>query len=148
MNIRTEQIQLCIVMLHMCLQFTACLQDTVVENLVTAKGPWQVKATLTGATDLKGTLLGSVTMDVVKGIATFDTLAISHIGTYDIVFQVVRPARFNTTATVSQVGVVTRDMTAEVTPLTATVDIPFNLSVTVKDVIGGKTVTNLDWQVS
>ena len=118
------------------------------EDLVTTEGPWQVKATLTGATDQKGTLLGSVTVDVVKGIATFDTLAISHIGTYDIVFQVVRPDSVNVTVIVSQVGVVTRDMTADVTPLTATVDIPFNLSVTVKDVIGRKPVTNLDWQVS
>ena len=118
------------------------------EDLVTADGPWQVKATLTGATDQKGTLLGSLTVDVVKGIATFDTLAISHSGTYDIVFQVVRPDSVDVTVTVSHVGVVNRDMTAEVTPLTATVDIPFNLSVTVKDVIGGKTVTNLDWQVS
>ena len=120
----------------------------MVEDLVTTEGPWQVKATLTGATDQKGTLLGSVTVDVVKGIATFDTLAISHIGTYDIVFQVVRPDSVNVTVIVSQVGVVTRDMTADVTPLTATVDIPFNLSVTVKDVIGRKPVTNLDWQVS
>ena len=120
----------------------------MVEDLVTPDGPWQVKATLTGTTDQNVTLLGSVTVDVVKGIATFDTLAISHIGTYDIVFEVVRPDRFNITVTVSQIEVVKRQMTAEMTPLTATFDIPFSLSVTVRDVIGGKTVTNLDWQVS
>ena len=118
------------------------------EDLVTGEGPWQVKATLTGATDQKGTLLGSVTVDVVKGIATFDTLAISHTGTYDIVFQVVRPERFIITVKVSQVKVVKRQMTAEMTPLNATAGAPFSLSVIVKDVIGGKTVTNLDWQVS
>ena len=127
---------------------TVCLQDTIVEDLVTPDGPWQVNATLTGPTDQKGTLLGSVTMDVVSGIATFDTLAISHIGTYDIVFEVVRPDRFNITVTVSQVVVVKREMTVEMTPLNTTVDNPFSLSVTVKDVVGGKPVTNLDWQVS
>ena len=118
------------------------------EDLITGDGLWQVKATLTKAADKKGTLLGNVTVDVVKGIATFDTLAISHIGTYDIVFQVVRPDRFNITVTLTQIEVVKREMTAEMTPLTATVDIPFSLSVTVKDIIGGKTVRNLDWQVS
>jgi len=127
---------------------TVCLQDTIVEDLVTPDGPWQVNATLTGATDQKDTLLGSVTMDVVSGIATFDTLAISHIGTYDIVFEVVRPDRFNITVTMSQIVVVKREMTVEMTPLNTTVDSPFSLSVTVKDVIGGKSVTNLDWQVS
>ena len=127
---------------------TVPLQDLVVEDLVTSDGPWQVKATLTGATDQKGKLRGSVSVDVVKGIATFDTLAISHIGTYDIVFDVIRPDRFNITVTVTQVEVVKRQMTAEVTPLNATVATPFSLNVTVKDVIGGKTVTNLDWQVS
>ena len=120
----------------------------MVEDLVTPGGPWQVKATLTGATDQNITLRGSVTVDVVKGIAIFDTLAISHIGTYDIVFQVIRPDRFNITVTLSQIKVVKREMTAEMIPLTATFAIPFSLSVTVKDVIGGKTVTNLDWQVS
>jgi len=34
-------------------------------------------------------------MIVVKGIETIDTLAISHIGTGGIMFQVVRPDRFN-----------------------------------------------------
>ena len=111
------------------------------ENLKTGDGPWQVRATLTNAADQKVTLLGSVTADVVKGIAIFDTLAISHIGTYDIVFQVVRPDRFNITITLTQIEVVKREMTVEMTPLTATVDIPFSLSVTVKDIIGGKTVT-------
>ena len=118
------------------------------EDLVTPDGPWQVKATLTGAADQKGKLLGSVTVDVVKGIATFDTLAISHYGTYDIVFEVVRPDKFHIVVSVTQVEVVKRQMTAEVTPLNATVATPFSLNVTVKDVIGGKTVTNLDWQVS
>ncbi|KAI0215626.1 hypothetical protein LSAT2_032316 [Lamellibrachia satsuma] len=122
-------------------------EDKVVEDLITGDGLWQVKATLTKVADKKGTLLGNVTVDVVKGIATFDTLAISHIGTYDIVFQVVRPDRFNITVTLTQIEVVKREMTAEMTPLTATVDIPFSLSVTVKDIIGGKTVRNLDWQV-
>ena len=117
-------------------------------DLITGDGPWQVKATLTKATNQKGTLLGSVTVDVVKGIATFNTLAISHIGTYDIVFQVIRPDRFNITVTLTQIEVVKREMTIEMTPLTSTVDIPFSLSVTVKDIMGGKTVRNLDWQVS
>ncbi|KAI0225621.1 hypothetical protein LSAT2_023627 [Lamellibrachia satsuma] len=116
-------------------------QNKVVENLKTGDGPWQVRATLTNAADQKVTLMGSVTADVVKGIATFDTLAISHIGTYDIVFQVVRPDRFNITVTLTQIEVVKREMTVEMTPLTATVDIPFSLSVTMKDIIGGKTVT-------
>ena len=131
-----------------CISVDVCLQDKVVEDLITGNGPWQVKATLTKATNQKGTLLGSVTVDVVKGIATFDTLAISHIGTYDIVFQVSRPDRFNITVTMTQIEVVKREMTVEMTPLTVTVDIPFSLSVTVKDIIGGKTVRNLDWQVS
>ena len=120
----------------------------MVEDLVTPDGPWQVKATLIGTADQKGKLLGSVTVDVVKGIATFDALAISHTGTYDIMFQVVRPERFNITVKVSQVEVVKRQMTAEMTPLNATADTPFSLSVIMKDVIGGKTVKNLDWQVS
>ena len=125
-----------------------CFQDTVVEDLITGEGPWQVKATLTGATDQKGTLLGSVTVDVVKGIATFDTLAISHTGTYDITFQVVRPETVRITVNVSEVVVVKRKITVEMTPLNAVVHVPFSLSVIVKDVIDGKTVTNLDWQVS
>ena len=120
----------------------------MVEDLVTPDGPWQVKATLIGTADQKGTLLGSVTMDVVKGIATFDTLAISHSGTYDIMFQVVRPETVRITVNVSEVVVVKRKITVEMSPLNAVVDIPFSLSVTVKDVSGWKTVTNLDWQVS
>ena len=120
----------------------------MVEDLVTPDGPWQVKATLTGTTDQNVTLLGSVIVDVVNGTATFDTLAISHIGTYDIMFVVVRPDKFNIIVNVTQVEVVKRKMTAEMTPLTATFAVPFSLSVTVKDGIGGKTVTNLDWQVS
>ena len=120
----------------------------MVDNLVTPDGPWQVKATLTGTTGGEVKLLGSVTVDVVNGTATFDTLAISHAGSYDIMFQVARPDTVSITVNVTQVVVVKREMTAEMTPLTATVDRPFNLRVTVKDIIGGKTVTNLNWQVS
>ena len=120
----------------------------MVEDLVTPDGPWQVKATLTGTTDQNVTLLGNATVDVVNGIATFDTLAISHYGTYNIVFKVIRPHKFNIIVNVTQVEVVKRKMTAEMTPLTATFAVPFSLSVTVKNVIDGKTVTNLDWQVS
>ena len=127
---------------------TVCLQYTVVEDLVTPDGPWQVKATLIGTADQKGKLRGSVTVDVVKGIATFDTLAISHTGTYDIMFQVVRPETVSITVNVSEVVVVKRKITVEMSPLNAVVHIPFSLSVTVKDVSGWKTITNLDWQVS
>ena len=120
----------------------------MVEDLVTPDGPWQVKATLTGTTDQNVTLLGSVTVDVVNGTGTFDNLAISHIGTYDITFVVVRPDKFNIIVNLTQIEVVKTKMTAEITPLTATFAVPFSLSVTMKYVIGGKTVTNLDWQVS
>ena len=94
-------------------------QDKVVDNLITPLGPWQVCATLDG--EATGELKGVIITDVVDGVAIFDSMAISRAGSYHIVFHVSRPDMFNISISVTQIEVAKRQLTAEVTPLTAKV---------------------------